>query len=161
MPEVIAVPGEGLSAIRFGTNFDTLARHLGSPCEVRSETRCLYIEYGLDFTMKDGVVAAMKVNRPSRKVQNLPGEPRKYGLFTGVLVPSIQVGLHRHIVAEELKKKPERVEEIADGPDGLVAREYYPGVIIEYDKIENGNVVVGGFEIVPLKSSVKAPTAKP
>jgi len=149
MPEMVAVPGQGLSAIRFGTNFETLARHMEAPCEIRTETRCLYIDYGLDFAMKDGVVAGMKVNRPGRKVQGL-AEPRKYGLFMGVLTPSIQVGLHRHVVAEELKTKPERVEEMDRGPDGLVAREYYPGVIIEYDKIENGNVVVGGFEIVPL-----------
>lgn len=155
-PELIVAPGRGISAIRFGTNFETLARHMEGPCDVRTETRCVYIAQAVDFTMKDGVVVGMKIHRKDRHVPGLP--ERVFGIFKGMMPPSIQFGLHRHIVAEEIKMKPERVENISDGGvDGLVAREHYPGVIVEYDRLPNGNVVAASFEVVPLAPSAGSP----
>lgn len=152
-PELLVAPGRGLSAIRFGTNFEMLERQMGRSCEVRTETRCLFMEQAVDFTMKDGVVSGIKTYRKDRLVPGLA--PRVFGIFKGALPPSIQFGLHRHIVAQEIEQKPERTEEIKHGAEGLVAREFYPGLVIEYDRLSNGNVVASTFEVVPLTEEQK------
>ncbi|HSC86345.1 MAG TPA: hypothetical protein VLC09_03710, partial [Polyangiaceae bacterium] len=80
-PELVVVPGVGLSAIRFGATFDTLERQMTAKCEVRTETRCTFVDQAVDFTMKDGVVVGMKVNRRGRAVPGIPG--RLFGFFKG------------------------------------------------------------------------------
>ncbi len=141
------LPGIGISAIRFGTNFETLARHMEGPCQIRTETRCVYVDQAVDFTMKDGVVSAMKVYRRGREVPGVPG--KLFGFFKGFLPPKIQLGLHRHIVAEEIGTKPESVEEFPAANGGfVVAREKYHGLIIEYDRLANGNTVAATFEVI-------------
>lgn len=153
-PELVVVPGVGLSAIRFGATFDTLERQMTAKCEVRTETRCTFVDQAVDFTMKDGVVVGMKVNRRGRAVPGIPG--RLFGFFKGFAPPQVQLGLHRHIVHEELGLKLERSEDVK-GPDGLVAREYYPGLVIEYDQLPNGNVVAGAFEVLRVAGGPAVP----
>lgn len=158
-PHLIVVPGRGFGPIRFGATFETVERLMGFPCEVKSETRCLYIRQAIDFAMKDGVVVGMKAQMRDRPVEGGPPNADKaFGSFRGVLPPKIMMGLHRHIVLEEFGE-PERKEPVAKPPAlGLVDRHFYDGLILEYDKIENGNVVLASIEVV---RSETAPPAGP
>lgn len=148
----MVLPGEGVSATRFGATFETIERHMEAPCEVKTELRCLYVARGIDFGLKDGVLSSIKIHRRDRVVPGLP-EKRYFGAFKGRLGQSILLGLHRHIVLEEFGK-PEKVTEAPAGAEnGLVESHTYPGLVLEYDRIENGNVVLSAFEILNSKSA--------
>ena len=159
-PELIVVPGKGMSAIRFGTNFDTLARHMEAPCDVRSETRCVYVDRAVDFGMKDGVVASMKIYRRDRLVPDVPGK-RYFGSFHGAVPPSILPGLHRHVVEQEFGKAKSVTPIDPPSAEGLVERHFYDGLVFEYDRLDNGNVVLATIEVVPEKAGAGAPAATP
>lgn len=150
-PELVILAGRGVSATRFGATFETIERHMASPCDVRTETRCLYVDRAIDFTMKDGVVSGIKIQRRDRRVPGLT-EERYFGSFHGYLPPSIMPGLHRHVVEEEFGA-PDRKEPVTDGAEGLIERHFYDGLALEYDKLENGNVVLSSIEIIPSKTA--------
>jgi len=117
------------------------------PCEVKTESRCLYVKQAVDFTLEQGVFVRAKVHLRERPVPGFPD--RTFGIFYGGMVPDIMLGLHRHVVQEEFGK-PERTETVGDGSAlGLVARDFYPGVTLEYDKLANGNTVLAAMEVFP------------
>jgi len=150
-PRQIVLPGQGITAIRFGATVETIERHMQEPCEVKTESRCLYVKQAVDFSLDKGVLVRAKVHLRDRPVPGLAD--RTFGIFYGGMVPDILLGLHRHIVHEEFGK-PERSETVGDGnAPGLVARDFYPGVTLEYDKLANGNTVLAAMEVFP------APTA--
>lgn len=157
-PRFIIVPGKGFGPIRFGATVETVERHMGAPCELKTETSCLYVRQAAEFTFKDGVVAKMKAHMRDRIAQGPSGKKQAYGSFNGAMAPKIMLGLHRHIVLEEYGE-PERKEPVKDPPElGLVDRHIYDGLVLEYDKIENGNIVLAGIEVTP---SETAPVAGP
>lgn len=146
-PRQIVLPGHGITAIRFGATVETIERHMQAPCDVKTETRCLYVKQAIDFTLDKGVLVRAKVHLRDRLV---PGYPeRAFGTFYGGMQPDILLGLHRHIVHEELGN-PESSEQVSSGDKlGLVARDFYPGVTLEFDKIDNGNIVLAAMDVFP------------
>jgi len=143
----MVVPGQGITAIRFGATVETIERHMKAPCDVKSETRCVYVKQAVDFTLEKGVLVRAKVHLRDRPVPDVPGQT--FGTFYGGMRPDILLGLHRHVVHEEFGK-PERSETVGSGAElGLVARDFYPGVTLEYDKIKNGNTVLAAMEVFP------------
>lgn len=150
-PPLVVVPGVGLSAIRFGATFETVERHMGAPCDIRTETRCAYVRQAVDFSFKDGVVSHMRVERRDRPVKNPAPDAsdveKVFGTFNGLIRPDIRFFLHRHIVIEEFGE-PKKKEPLK-GADGQVEKHIYDGLILEYDKIENGNVVLAAIDILP------------
>ncbi len=153
-PPLQVLPGQGVGPIRFGATFATVARHMQRPCDERTETRCLYIDQAVDFTMKDGVVDgiyAVRRDRPAPPRAN--GKPRYFGTFFGGLPPDLSLGVHKHIVLEELSP-PERIETLPT-PDqnGTVERHYYDGLVLEFDKLPNGNTVLGAIRVSPSKTA--------
>ncbi len=153
-PRLVVVPGKGLSAIRFGTTVETLARHMAAPCDIQTEAKCIYVRQALEFDLKEGVVSGMKAHRRDRQVQGAPGD-QFYGTFFGSALPEIMLGLHQHVVIEEFGEPQKR--EPLQGPDGQTERHFYDGVIFEYDKIENGNVVLSAIEVVPSLTAPPGP----
>lgn len=149
-PQLVVIPGKGFGPIRFGATVETVERHMGAPCDQKTETRCVYFRQAAEFTFKDGVVAGMKAHISDRAIDGRPPAADKaYGSFNGAIPPQIMLGLHRHIVLEEFGE-PERKEPAQNPPElGLVDRHIYDGVIFEYDKIKNGNIVLAGIEITP------------
>jgi len=141
----MVVPGKGITAMRFGATVETIERHMQAPCDVKTETRCLYIEQAIDFTLDKGVLVRAKVYRRDRPVPGVPD--RTFGTFHGGMAPAIVMGLHRHIVHEEFGA-PDRSEAV-DAPTGLglAARDFYAGLTLEYDKIANGNTVLSAMEV--------------
>ncbi len=73
------------------------------------------------------------------------------------MAPEIMLGLHRHIVIEEFGE-PSKKEPLS-GPDGQVEKHTYPGVVLEYDKIENGNTILAAITVVPDKKAPPYPKA--
>ena len=69
--------------------------------------------------------------------------------------PRVVFFLHEHIVEEEYGK-PERKEPLS-GPDGQVRRAFYPGLVLEYDKIENGNTILAAMEVVKMPEGQTPP----
>lgn len=149
-PPLTILPGQGIGPIRFGATFATVERHMQNPCDERTETKCVYVKQAVEFTMKDGVVAHIQLHRRDRPAgKTADGKPRYFGSYYGGLPPEIVMGLHKHVAVAELRPA-DRVE-VLPQPDanGTVERHHYPGLIVEYDRVANGNTVLGGFQILP------------
>lgn len=143
------LPGRGLGPIRFGATFATVERHMQHPCDVRTETKCIYVDQAVEFTMKDGVVVDIQVHRRDRVAGKSPdGKTLYYGSFHGGLLPEIALGLHKDVAVTELRPA-ERVE-VVDPPNehGTVERHHYRGIVLEYDRLPNGNTVLGSFHLL-------------
>ncbi len=149
------LPGQGLGPIRFGSNFESVARHMTRPCDELRETRCLYVDQAVDFTMKDGVVDGIYVVRRDRPAPPAKdGSPRYFGTYFGALLPDISLGVHKHIVLEELRA-PDKIEKLSEPLDqnGTLERHYYDGLVLEFDRLPNGNIVLGAMRVLPSKTA--------
>lgn len=142
-------PGSGLGAIRLGANVATIERLMGKPCEVRTEDLCRYVSHGVDFHFLGGVTEWIHVQRAGRSAGNdYKGEPVEFGFFNGAIPPDLRLGMVPSAIQEYLGP-PERVEHIPQpNPATLVSRDYYPGIVIEYDRYTNGKIIMGGMRIV-------------
>lgn len=148
-PPLEILPGRGIGPIRFGATFETVERHMANPCDVRTETKCIYVNQAAEFTMHEGVVTHIQLHRRDRPAGEGPdGKPRYFGSYFGGLRPEIVMGVHRHIAVEELRPA-ERVEKLpGSDANATIERHHYPGLVVEYDRLPNGNVVVGGFQVL-------------
>jgi hypothetical protein len=158
-----------VGAIRFGATVATIERLMEFPCEIKKETLCGYNGRAVDFILKDGATDAMHLHRVDRENRHLTGA--KYGVFNGRLLGGASLGMLQP-AAVELLGTAQRVEPVADpGPWGTVERHHYPDMIVEYDKLPNGNVVLGGVVLAAPKgpgpgvsasaTAPAAPAAKP
>lgn len=153
-PQQIVLPGKGLSAIRFGATKKTIERHMLSPCEFSMENRCVYVSQALEFFLTPEGLEKVRIHVYNHDASNVPGAERNYGTFNGVLPVDIRPGLHRHIVLSEYGE-PLRIEKPETVPHfGLQERHFYDGIILEYDRIQNGNIVLAALEIIPSKSAL-------
>jgi hypothetical protein len=159
-PALVLVPGKGAGAIRFGATVETIERHMESPCDSKTNERCLYVRQAIEFFLKDGVLSRIKAHRRDRQVPHPPPKGDQYfGSLRGIVQPKIMMGLHRHIVVEEFGAPQKEEAVTTPGSDGLVDKHFYDGIIFEYDKIENGNVVLAGIELYPSETA-KNPAMK-
>lgn len=154
--ELLIEPGTGIGAIRFGTYVETLERLLQSKCDILTATRCVYVDLAIEFELDGGVVRKMKAERRDRVVSGLPPQDeRLFGSFKGQVPPGAMLGLHKHVLEEEFGK-PQREEPIdPPGPNGLVARTFYDGLVFEFDKLPNGNTVLSSIEVIPNAAAQK------
>jgi hypothetical protein len=157
-PELVVLPGKGVGAIRFGTNLAKLQQLMEGQCDIQTETRCGYIRAASEFTLSAGVVSGMKFHRRDRRVPQAPAAGEQYyGSFNGGMRPNIMFGLLRDVVLKEFGS-PTKTEPLT-GPDGQIQRDFYPGLILEYDRLENQKVVLSGMEVV--RSDVPIDSPKP
>ncbi|HEV8549892.1 MAG TPA: hypothetical protein VGQ57_12705 [Polyangiaceae bacterium] len=146
-------PGKGLGPIRLGATVGTVERLMDKRCEVLTEDLCRYISRGVDFHLLGGTVEWIHVQRAGRPAgTNSQGEPVDFGFFNGAIPPDVRLGMIPKAVQEFLGP-PERVEPVPQpNPATIVARDYYPGAVIEYDRYSNGKFILGGVRIVKLAS---------
>jgi hypothetical protein len=131
-----------VGAIRFGATIATIERLMEFPCEIKTDTLCGYNGRAIDFVLKDGVAVEMHIHRVDRLDRNLSGA--KYGVFNGGLLNGASPGMLQP-AASEMLGAAQRVEQVADGgPWGTVERHHYTDLIVEYDKLPSGSVVLGG-----------------
>jgi hypothetical protein len=142
-------PGSGLGAIRLGANVATIERLMGKRCEVRTDHLCRYSSHGVDFHLLGGVTEWIHVQRAGRSAgTDYKGEPVEFGFFNGAIPPDLRLGMIPSAIQEYLGP-PERIEHVPQpNPATLVSRDYYPGIVIEYDRYTNGNIIMGGMRIV-------------
>ena len=149
----IVLPGRGLSSIRFGATKETIERQMQSPCGYLSKTRCVYVDQGLEFFLDAGVLSKIRIHIYNHDSSDVPEAERNYGAFNGLLPADIRPGLHKHIVLSEYGE-PLKVEKPDKSPDfGLQERHIYDGIALEYDRIENGNLVLAVMEVTPSKTA--------
>jgi hypothetical protein len=144
-PSLAIEAGKGVGAIRFGATVHTIERLMGSRCQVLSENLCRYIIHGVDFHLVNGVLEKVHVQRAGRPAGNdVTGKKQEFGFFNGGIRPDLALGMTPKAMQEYLGP-PERVERVQEpNPQNMVARDYYPGVIIEYDRFKNGNIIWAG-----------------
>jgi len=149
-PRLAIEAGQGLGAIRFGASVATIERLMQQPCVVKTESLCRYVSRGVDFHLFGGELVRVHVQRAGRPAGNdVTGNPQVFGFFNGGIRPDLALGMTPQAIQEYLGK-PERIEPVPEpNPQNMVARDHYPGLVIEYDRYTNGNIIFAGAEVFP------------
>lgn len=141
-PRLAILAGQGLGAIRFGATVATIERLMETPCEIRTETACRYLARAVEFVLKDGAAVEMRVHRPDRPTDP---PPARFGIFNG----RSPEGLAPMMLPEGVKSvlgPPLKIEPVKNGgAAGTIEIHEYKGMRLEFDKLPNGKVVVGGI----------------
>lgn len=116
-----------------------------APCDEKTPTLCRYVARAVEFELaEDGKLRRIRVQRRDRAA----GESGKvYGVFNGAIPPDIELGMLIPAVQEALGP-PDRVESgnKGAGPEAA-SQHFYKGMVLEYDRLPNGRVVLGGIRI--------------
>ena len=147
-PRLVVLAGQGVGPIRIGATVATIERHMDLPCEVKTKDVCRYIARGVEFQLENGATKTIAVQRAGRPAgKDNAGKNAEYGFFNGAIPPDLQLGMVPAALQEHLGK-PQRVEQNqAAGAADRVEIHHYPGLRVEYDRLENGNLVAGAFLI--------------
>jgi len=158
-PMLAIFAGQGVGPIRIGATLPTIQRHMALPCDVKTPTHCRYIGRGVEFELKNGVTERIRVHRAGRAAgKDAAGVEREYGFFNGAIPPDLRFGMTPAAIQEHLGP-PERVEKIEPAvPNQTAERHFYPGLVVEYDRHTNGNLIMGGVVIEKKASEAPAPS---
>jgi len=162
-PRLAILAGEGIGPIRFGATVATIERLMEAPCEVKTAERCRYIRQAVEFELKDGVVNRIVIHRHERPAgPDAQGTPQFYGFFNGGIPPYLGLGMIPSAIQKELGP-PTSVEKVTTPNDfETVERDTYPGMVLEYDRYSNGNLILGGVILTKAKvNPTPAPSARP
>lgn len=143
-PLLAVLAGQGVGPIRIGATVATIERHMALPCEVKTPEVCRYLARGVEFRLENGVTRTIYVQRAGRPAEN----DTEFGFFNGAIPPDLQLGMIPKAIQEHLGP-PRQVEQ--SGLSGTALRvetHHYPGLRIEYDRLQNGNLVMGGILIL-------------
>ena len=149
-PRFAILPGKGISALRLGATVATIERHMQAKCEELTATRCRYVKHAVEFELVDGVTRSIYINSPERKAGGVEadGSPRLYGVFNGVILPDLMLGMTPQAIQQHLRA-PKRVEKAPPSAHGTEEVHHYDGMLLEYDRIERtGLLALGGIKIV-------------
>jgi hypothetical protein len=139
------LPGQGVGPIRLGATVATIERLMDAPCEFKTDDACRYVSRGVEFLLKDGVTHEIRAHRMNR-----PTTPkgRVYGVFNGKMRVGVAFVMLPTAVREFLGP-PSKIEPVKDGGEAHTEEiHHYDGLRIEFDRLSNGNLVVGGMNIV-------------
>jgi hypothetical protein len=115
---------------------------------VLTDELCRYVTRGVDFHLQGGYTEWIHVQRAGRPAGvDFRGEPVEFGFFNGAIPPDLRLGMVPAAIQQYLGA-PERVEPVPEPNGGnMVSRDYYPGLIVEYDRYTNGRIIMGGLVI--------------
>ena len=147
-PVLAMLAGQGVGSIRIGATIATIERHMGLPCDVKTETLCRYVARAVEFELENGVTRRIRVHRRGRSAGKDPnGAALEYGFFNGAIPPDLRFGMLPTAIQEYLGQ-PKRTEKVETPNDfNTVERHYYDGLAVEYDLLPNGNPIMGGVVI--------------
>lgn len=153
-PRLAILAGEGIGPIRFGATVATIERLMEAPCDQKTPDKCRYIMQAVEFELKDGVVNRMVLHRHERPAgPDAQGRPQIYGFFNGAIPPYLGFGMIPS-AARELLGPPASVEKVTTPNDfNTVERDTYPGMVLEYDRYTNGNIILGGVILTKAKTN--------
>ncbi|MGE0322405.1 MAG: hypothetical protein AB7S68_08880 [Polyangiaceae bacterium] len=161
-PRLLLEPGKGAGPVRFGATVETIERQMQMKCQDLSPTFCGITTAAIDFVLTDAKVSEIRVHRIQRPSSpDRKGGPRVYGVFNGRLIRDISMGQYRGLVNEALGK-PLRVDTITEpNAFGTFEIAHYQGFSVEYDRLKNGNNVLGGVILRPFDTALPPVAAKP
>jgi hypothetical protein len=156
-PRLAILAGQGVGPIRIGATVKTIERHMQAPCDLVDDKRCRYIARAVDFGLADGKVKRIEVHRAERPAgKDKAGKERRFGIFNGAIPPDFQTMMHKHVIFEHLGP-PLRQETVKDQAEFKTEeRHFYEGMTVEYDRLENGNLVLGAV-IIEKPGKVSSP----
>lgn len=164
-PRLAILAGKGVGPIRLGATRATIERQMDRPCDVVTESLCRYITRAVDFHLSGGVVDKVVVHRRDRPAgKDKSGKEQVYGLFNGGFPPDFEVMMKRKVIMDHLGPALKLEEVTQDNPNHTVERQYYDGMTLEYDRWDNGQIVLGAVIIEKSKgapATASAPSAKP
>lgn len=144
-PRLAILAGTGIGPIRFGATVATIERLMEARCDVKTADQCRYIAQAVEFDLKDGVVERMVINRKDRPAGvDAQGKPQTYGFFNGGIPPYLGLGMIPSALQKELGPAPKSEQVTTPNDNNTVQRDTYPGMVLEYDRYTNGNVILGG-----------------
>lgn len=160
-PVLAVLAGQGVGAIRIGATPATIERLMAAPCEVKTAEVCRYQGRGVEFVLENGVTKQVHVYRAGRPTKDAAGQDTEYGYFRGAIPPDLQLGMVPQAIEEYLGKAPLVDRRDVTGPAERVETQYYPGLTVIYDRLENGNLVMA--ELIVFKPPVtdSAPSSGP
>lgn len=159
-PRLAILAGKGVGPIRIGATVETIERHMALPCEVKTETRCRYIGRAVDFYLKDGVVDHLVVHRRDRPAgKDRHGKDRVFGIFNGGIPPDFQVMMKQRVIEEHLGPALRKESVAQPNPNNTIERHYYDGMVVEYDRYDNGQMVLGAVRIDKPGAAAPSPAA--
>ncbi|MCA9600211.1 MAG: hypothetical protein KC776_43205 [Myxococcales bacterium] len=148
-PRLAILAGQGLGPIRLHAKVETVERHMQAPCEVRTPKLCRYIHRAAEFLLDDeGRVRAIHVHRVGRSAGTAPdGGTLIYGVFNGAIPPDLAFGMLPTAIQQQLGPPKKVIPGDAGATPGTVEQHVYDGMVIEYDRMPNGQLVMGGVRI--------------
>ncbi len=145
-PRLGIFPGRGVGPIRFGASLSTVERLMDSPCSEKTETLCRYAAHAVDFHFADGKLTKIHIQGDDRSFRTATADSpdNTYGIFNGRFPQGAGLGMYSSYVISMLGE-PARKETVEAGAEAqTVERHHYPDLLLEYDKLKNGNVVLAG-----------------
>jgi hypothetical protein len=161
------LPGKGVGPVRFGARLDTVERLIGAPCDdlrplppepgqaapaalgagggtaAPADALCRYVAHALEFELHAGVLTRITIPRMDRPFS--PDGRRTYGIFNGRFEQGVAPGMYMSAVQEKLGAPKSVVKRDGSGPNRTEeVHEYAGGLRLEYDRLPNGNLVLGG-----------------
>lgn len=158
-PIFTILPGEGIGPIRFGATLKTIHRLMEAECTEVSKrddlTWCRYQAHAVEFGLSNGRLVQIHIHGSEREFT--PGKglgvDNVYGIFHGKFANNGQLGMYRQYAAQG---EPQRIEEVTPGRYPIVEKHYYEDMVLEFDKLGNGNIVLGGVVLTKPTRSSKA-----
>ena len=146
-PQLLIQPNKGLGPIRFGATAATVERLIDAKpteiVEVNGLSVMKYQSHAAEFTLQDGTVVKMQIHGNEREYH--PGKglgvENAYGIFNGAFSNGGKLGMYSKYAGQG---EPKRVEKVAPGRFPTVEKHYYENMVLEYDQLQNGNVVLAG-----------------
>jgi len=126
---------------------ETVERHMQAKCEQLTDRYCRYIAAGIELELTSGAVSGIVIHRYQRPVA---GDPTKtWGVFAGGIPPQAFMMMVPEAVIEQIGK-PKRTEVVtAENPNWTVRRDFYDGMVLEYDKNRaNDRLMLGQVRVI-------------
>ena len=142
-PRLAIVAGQGVGAIRLGASVSTVERLMEAPCDEKTQTVCRYLARAVEFELNDqGKVKRIRTHRQARKAGD-----KSYGLFNGAIPPDLVFGMIPAAI-QQYMGPPEKVIDSNEGAAPEAFQQHvYKGIVLEWDKLDNGRTVLGGARI--------------
>jgi len=160
-PVLAVLAGQGVGPIRMGATLATIERLMAAPCDVKTRDLCRYVGRGVEFQLENGAVKLITVQRAGRPAgKDNAGKVAEYGFFNGAIPPDLQLGMVPFALQEHLGQPKSIERRDAPGAADRVEIHHYPGLRIEYDRLENGNLVAGAFVLFKEPASASTGSTK-
>lgn len=160
-PAYTILPGEGIGPVRFGARLKTVERLMEGECTELTEHQgrqwCRYQPNAVDFGFEDDSLVEIHIHGIEREF--VPGKglgvDNIYGVFRGTFGNKAQLGMYPQFIEQG---EPLRVEKVEPGRFSTVEKHHYENMVLEFDKLKNGNVVLGGVVLTKPSKPLKPPS---